>query len=212
MKWFKHDSDAMLDSKLQRVRMKYGMEGYGLYWFLLECIARNVDQNNLTFELEEDSEIIAAMTGIHRERIEETMRYMVDLRLFESAEGTVTCLKMATRTDEYTQKIIRSISGHTPDNIRLIRTEQNRTEQKDIRGRGARKRFTPPTVEQVTEYCREKGYRFDPEYFVAHHQARGWKLRGGQLMKCWKSACTTFEKNRLKFDGPAGGSDPEVLL
>ena len=30
MKWFKHDSDANLDAKLQNVLLDYGLEGYGL--------------------------------------------------------------------------------------------------------------------------------------------------------------------------------------
>ena len=145
MKWFKHDANASIDAKLQRLRLKYGMEGYGLYWFCLEAIARNVETHNLTFELEEDSELIAASTGIHHERVQEMMAFMVNLKLFENAEGRITCLKMASRADEYTQKLLRktdalpTLSGHspdtvttksrqTPDKVPPIRIEQNRTD------------------------------------------------------------------------------------
>ena len=136
MKWFKHDANASIDSKLKRLRLKYGMEGYGLYWYCLECIAKNVESHNLTFELEEDSELISADTNIHRERVQEMMAFMVDAGLFENRDGSITCLKMATRTDEYTQKLIKNIksvptmSRHNPDNVRLNRIEENRTEQK----------------------------------------------------------------------------------
>lgn len=140
MKWFKHDSDANTDAKLKRVRMKYGMEGYGLYWYCLELIASGVDKHRLTFELEHDSEIIAYDTGIHRERVEEMMCYFVDLSLFENVSGTVTCLKMANRTDEYIAKMLRGGSGQTPDKLPTqsgpstdkvpsTRTEQNRLDQ-----------------------------------------------------------------------------------
>lgn len=136
MKWFKHDANASIDSKLKRLRLKYGMEGYGLYWYCLECIAKNVESHNLTFELEEDSELISADTNIHRERVQEMMAFMVDAGLFENRDGSITCLKMATRTDEYTQKLIKNIksvptvSRHSPDNVRLNRREENRTEEK----------------------------------------------------------------------------------
>lgn len=136
MKWFKHDANASIDSKLKRLRLKYGMEGYGLYWYCLECIAKNVESHNLTFELEEDSELISADTNIHRERVQEMMAFMVDAGLFENRDGSITCLKMATRTDEYTQKLIKNIksvptvSRHNPDNIRLNRIEEKRTEEK----------------------------------------------------------------------------------
>lgn len=138
MKWFKHDSAASLDAKLARVRLKYGMEGYGLYWFCLESIARNVETHNLTFELEEDAELLSVATNIHYERVQEMMTYMVNLGLFENCDGRITCLKMATRTDEYTQKLLRNtqsvptLSRHTPDKVPPIRTEEKRTEEKRL--------------------------------------------------------------------------------
>ena len=49
-----------MDAKLKKLRLRYGLEGYGLYWYLLECIARTVEPHNLTYELEEDSELLAA--------------------------------------------------------------------------------------------------------------------------------------------------------
>lgn len=131
MKWFKHDSTASMDAKLKRLRLKYGMEGYGVYWYLLECIARTVEPHNLTFELEEDAELIAAEVNIHRDRVEEMMRFMCDLGLFENAEGQITCLKMSTRSDEYTlklmrtKKIVQTNSEVTPDKIPLNRREEN---------------------------------------------------------------------------------------
>lgn len=122
MKWFKHDATAHIDSKLKRVRAKYGMEGYGLYWYCLELIAKNVETHNLSFILEEDSELISLETGIHHERVEEMMRYMVDLQLFEQSGGFISCLKMATRTDEYTAKLLKK-TGSTPDKLPTISGE-----------------------------------------------------------------------------------------
>jgi len=134
MKWFKHDSDASIDAKLTRARAKYGMEGYGLYWFCLELIARTVEKHNLTFELEHDAELIALETGIHQERVQEMMLDFVKWRLFENADGRITCLKMATRTDEYTQKLIRNqgLSRHSPDTlpIKSDLIEEKRREEK----------------------------------------------------------------------------------
>lgn len=99
MKWFKHDSDANSDAKLKRVRMKYGLEGYGLYWYCLELITNDVSDTNLTFELEHDAEVIAFDVGIHQERVQEMMSYMVNLGLFENKNGSLTCLKILKRLD-----------------------------------------------------------------------------------------------------------------
>ena len=136
MKWFKHDANASIDAKLKRLKHKYGMEGYGVYWYLLDCIARTVEPHNLTFELKEDAELISAEVNIHRERVEEMMRFMCELGLFENAEGRITCLKMSSRSDEYTLKLmrqnksVRTTSGATPEKVPHNRID--RKEQKEI--------------------------------------------------------------------------------
>lgn len=104
MKWFKHDSNAARDRKLQNVIIDYGMEGYGLYWYCVELIAERVDGNNLTFELEHDARIIANATKISEQRISEIMTYFVNQGLFENSDNTITCLKLAKRLDETTSK------------------------------------------------------------------------------------------------------------
>jgi hypothetical protein len=122
MKWFKHDSDASNDAKLKKLRLKYGAQGYGIYWYCLELIARNVEKHNLTFELEHDAELIADDFKLSAELVQHIMTYMVELELFENTGGIVSCLKMATRTDEYTQKLIQS-SRKASDNVPTISVE-----------------------------------------------------------------------------------------
>jgi len=100
MQWFKHDATASNDAKLKRVRMKYGLEGYGLYWYCLELIASEVSKDNITFELDHDAEIISHDTGIHYERVQEMMTFMVNLGLFEENQGVISCIKMAQRLDK----------------------------------------------------------------------------------------------------------------
>lgn len=104
MKWFKHDSNAHIDAKLKKVKHKYGIVGYGLYWYCIELIAMGVDKNNLTFELEEDSETIAMEWNLDQLKVQEMVQYMVHLNLFENTDGRITCLKLARRLDETTSK------------------------------------------------------------------------------------------------------------
>lgn len=49
------------------------------------------------------------------------------------------------------------------------------------------KRFTPPTLENVIEYCREKGYNVDAERFIDFYESKGWMV-GKNKMKDWKAA------------------------
>ena len=100
IKWFKHDSNANSDSKLQNVLLDYGLEGYGLYWYCIELIAGKVDADNITFSLEHDARIIARNTGCTPQKVEEMMRYFVSVGLFENSDGVITCMKMAKRLDQ----------------------------------------------------------------------------------------------------------------
>lgn len=100
MKWLKHDSDANQDAKLQNVLLDYGLEGYGLYWYCIELIANKVDVDCITFELEHDARIIARNTGSTPQKVEEMMRYFVNLGLFEDSTGVITCIKLAKRLDK----------------------------------------------------------------------------------------------------------------
>lgn len=118
MRWIKHDSDANQDAKLQNVLLDYGLEGYGLYWYCIELIAGKVDKDNITFELEHDARIIARNVGSTAQKVEEMMRYFVELGLFENSQGTITCLKLAKRLDKSMtsnpemRSIIESFKNH----------------------------------------------------------------------------------------------------
>ena len=58
-------------------------------------------------------------------------------------------------------------------------------------------RFQKPTVEEVDQYIREKGYTFDAEAFVSYYESNGWKV-GRNPMKDWRAACRTWQGKEPK--------------
>lgn len=56
-----------------------------------------------------------------------------------------------------------------------------------------RTRFTPPSVDEVKNYCRERQNSIDADSFVDFYTSKGWKV-GGQPMKDWKAAVRTWER------------------
>jgi hypothetical protein len=63
------------------------------------------------------------------------------------------------------------------------------------------KRFTPPTVDEVKAYCRERNNNIDAEYFVDYYEARNWELNKGRKVKDWKACVRTWEHNDFKRNG-----------
>lgn len=68
-----------------------------------------------------------------------------------------------------------------------------------------RKRFQPPSVSEVADYCRERGNTINAEQFVDFYEARGWKL-GRQTMRDWKAAVRTWERR----EQPNTPAEPEM--
>lgn len=68
--------------------------------------------------------------------------------------------------------------------------------------RAQRKRFVPPTVEEVADYCRERQNGIDPEAFVDFYTGKGW-LVGKSPMKDWRAAVRTWEHERRSQSRPA---------
>lgn len=80
----------------------------------------------------------------------------------------------------------------------------------EIKKREARKRFTPPTVEEVAEYCRERNNNVDPETFVDFYASKDWKI-GRDPMKDWKASVRTWEKRNNRAS-PKKNFDPTQYL
>lgn len=54
-------------------------------------------------------------------------------------------------------------------------------------------RFTPPTVDEVKQYCSERRNSVDPQSFVDFYQSKGWMV-GKNRMKDWKACVRTWER------------------
>ena len=60
-----------------------------------------------------------------------------------------------------------------------------------------RKRFNPPTLEEVTAYCTERNNGIDPQYFYDYQTARNWTLSNGKRMADWRATIRTWERNNF---------------
>ena len=73
-------------------------------------------------------------------------------------------------------------------------------------------RFTPPTQEEVTAYCQEKGYTFDPIQFWNHYEANGWVQGRNKPIKNWKACCVTWQQreNNGEFRSHSNNNNAEA--
>lgn len=100
--YFSHDSNARNDQRLMKVRMKYGMEGHGIFFGIIEILREQKDYT-LTFD---DIDSISFDLRVEKEKIEDIVE---NYDLFEIKGHTMFYSKSLKRRmlalDEKRQKL-----------------------------------------------------------------------------------------------------------
>ena len=64
-----------------------------------------------------------------------------------------------------------------------------------------KEQFTPPTLEEVATYCKERNNNINPMQFIDYYTARRWRFNNGVKMKDWRATVRTWEYRN--FSSPA---------
>ena len=106
--------------------------------------------------------------------------------------------------DDIPRDIPRDIPNDIPRDIPLAGTGKDRV-SKDRSGkekegesvcadRPPRAHFSPPSVDAVRAYCRERNNGIDPQRFVDYYTANGWSQGRGKPIRDWQAAVRTWER------------------
>ena len=72
-------------------------------------------------------------------------------------------------------------------------------------------RFQKPTIEEIRQYCQEKGYNVDAEQFFNFYESKGWVV-GKSPMKNWRAAVSTWNKREKEIPQRKRESRKESVL
>lgn len=101
------------------------------------------------------------------------------------------------------QQVNKQITNKQQTNNKQITTKQEeRIENKELvvvigKQPQQQKKFIPPTIQEVSDYCKERNNGIDAERFWHYYNSKGWKI-GKEPMKKWQSAVITWEKQDAK--------------
>lgn len=85
--------------------------------------------------------------------------------------------------------------------IPAVYPDKNSIDKDSIdKSREVKRRFTPPSFEDVKAYCQERGNHVDPQAFIDFYTSKGWKI-GKDTMKDWQAAVRTWERREEKPKG-----------
>jgi len=152
-------------------------------------------------------EKLSGRCGMPVTRISQTTSELVDLgwltktgkggfskstRYQITAPNLVTVTNSVTVTKTVTPTVTKTVTG-----MGVTKTVTGKELTKNITNRTKRgnKRFNPPTIDEVSNYCFERNNRIDAESFINFYQSKGWMI-GKNKMKCWQSAIRNWESRQ----------------
>lgn len=92
------------------------------------------------------------------------------------------------------------------------RAQLNTKESNTYPNKTSNNRFTPPTVEEVAEYIREKGYHIDAEQFVDYYESNGWRVGGKSKMVDFRAAVRNWERRRINNEKDNAPTNPFMKM
>ena len=111
--------------------------------------------------------------------------------------------------DEFKQLGLDENNVYTMDTTCIHSIDKNRIVENSI----DKNRFIPPTLEEVSAYCKERNNNVNPERFIDFYESKGW-LVGKSKMKDWKASVRTWERDTnttkeiKREDMPSWVNDP----
>ncbi len=202
--YFPHDSNAKDDPKCVLMIEQLGMEGYGIYWMLVEALR---DQPDYTYPVAN----IPALARRYNTSAEKVRTVVYNYELFTVKEDKIFFSESLNRRmlvfNENRAK--RSAAGRlgmarrwgdnnviTPllqSNSTVITSKVKESKVKESLEKVATKRtaFVAPSLQEVKDYISEKGYTVDAQRFIDFYEAKGWMI-GKNKMKDWRAAVRTW--------------------
>lgn len=130
---------------------------------------------------------------IQKDRYKETV-YREEKNLLEIKKNGSYTIKNSSPSLPDTERIQNGYSLEAQVRLGKVSLELGKDSVGKKSERPMVKKFTPPTLEQVIEYCNERNKGVDPERWFNFYQAKGWMV-GKNKMKDWKAAVRTWENN-----------------
>lgn len=138
-------------------------------------------------------------TGLTQDEVRTAVKHLICTKEI-TKQSTNKFTVFTLNNYELYQCIPKQDTKEQPSNSQSIPKLFPTIEEKKERNKGINKetpkgvkKFTPPTAEQVSEYCREKGFSLDVDRFIDYYTANGWMV-GKNKMKDWKAVVRNWER------------------
>ena len=202
--WLKLKRDFFKRHDIRIIEAMPNGKDYILFYLKLLCESIDHD-GNLRFseKIPYSETMLATLTDTNVDIVRSAIKVFSELGMMEVLDdgtyfmseverlvGSETDWAVKKRIYRENHPVIEDKTRTKKDNVRQEKEKELEKElEKDIKVR----RFTPPTPEEVQQYCSESGHYIDADAFVDFYNSKNWMV-GKNKMKDWKSAVRNWER------------------
>lgn len=211
--WLKLKKDFFKRHDIKIIENMPNGKDYILFYLklLLESVPH---EGNLRFSdaIPYSEHMLATITDTNIDIVRSAMKMFIELKMIDVFDdktiymeevnkmiGCESSVAERVRKHRDTQKTLQCNTDVTTCNEMVTQSKSKSIEiDIDIKEIGKKpSRFTPPTAEEVKQYCLERANNVDSERFIDFYSSKGW-LVGKTKMKDWKASIRTWEKEDKK--------------
>lgn len=197
--YFSHDYGARNDPKLQKLQMKHGMEGIGIYWCLVEMMYEQGGQLLLS-----ECESYTFVLRTHDDKI---LSIFNDFGLFKIEGDVVWSASIRNRLTKRNEKSVKAKESASSrwKNANAMRThsEGNAIKERKVKdsivntNKDNKIIFKQPQLFELLESSPDATNQL-AESFLDYYNSNGWMV-GRNKMKDWKASFRNWIRNEKKF-------------
>ena len=216
VKWIKIVTDIFDDEKMILIESLPDADSIVVCWFKLLCLAGK--QNNsgvlmLNDRIAYTEEMLATVFRRPLQTVRLALQTFEQFGMVEIINGAITIpnwgkhqsLDRLEKLRDYQREYHREYrkkQAQIPETcqddgkvyVNALEEDIEEDKKKNIENK---RRFTPPSFEEVKAYCEERGNNVNPQAFIDFYTSKGWKV-GRETMKDWKAAVRTWETRKSK--------------
>lgn len=212
VKWIKITTNMFDNRKIKHLRKLPAGNDIVLIWVMLLTMAGRCNSGGMIFLTEnipyttkmladelgfEENVVIMALKALEElDMITRDSNYLMvpGWEEYQAVDGLERIREQnRKRVQKYREKQKMLTCNVTVTESNAIEEEKELKKDIDKKENTKRKRFVPPTLKQVDEYCKEKGFSLDSERFIDYYESNGWMV-GKNKMKDWKAAVRNWER------------------
>lgn len=159
---------------------------------------------------------LADWTNSTKQGVIKNLKSLIDKGFIAKNERYINGIKFCEYRSTLFNGVLNKSTENTENELNAVERgikqslPNNKSDTELFNNQNNNKRFTPPTVEEVAAYCRERKNNVDPQKFVDYYTANGWKV-GRNNMKDWRAAVRTWERNGFSNGNQKRGANGILL-